>query len=231
MRMIRYALCAALWPVPVLACDTALILTIDASNSVDVAEYRLQANGLADALLDPEITEALIQGQTALMVIQWSGQDRQEISVPWARMRSEADVQDFSARARAMPRAFVMSDTAPAEAIRFALAQFADVPDCTRRVIDVSGDGTPNAGADTRPAIREAERQGVTINGIAIESMGLAITNFYRRGIITTDGFVITARMHRDYPRAIREKILRETSRIFGEVEGLEIHGPLRDDG
>jgi Ca-activated chloride channel family protein len=27
---------------------------------------------------------------------------------------------------------------------------------------------------------------------------------------------VITARTHREYPRAIREKILREVSRIFG---------------
>ena len=35
------------------------------------------------------------------------------------------------------------------------------------RVIDVSGDGTPNAGRDVRPVVAAAERQGVTINGIA----------------------------------------------------------------
>lgn len=208
---------AALWmPAAAQACDTALILTIDVSNSIDVAEYRLQTDGMADALLDPEIMEALLQGQSALAVVQWSGVDKQELSIPWARMRSAADIRAFAAQARAMPRAFVMSDTAPAEAIRFSLRQFGPVSDCTRKVIDVSGDGTPNAGGDSRLAAREAERQGVTINGIAIESMGLAITNFFRRGIITRDGFVITARMHRDYPRAIREKILREVSRIFG---------------
>ena len=100
--------------------------------------------------------------------------------------------------------------------IDFALEQFADAPTCDRQVIDISGDGPPNAGSDTRLASREAERRGVTINGIAIESLGVALTNFFSRSLITRDGFVITARRHRDYPRAIREKILREVSRIFG---------------
>ena len=80
------------------------------------------------------------------------------------------------------------------------------VADCKRRVIDVSGDGTPNAGSEVRAARLAAERAGVTINGIAIEGMGLAITTFFDRAVITTDGFVMTARGHREYPRAIRAK-------------------------
>ena len=201
---------------PALACDTALLLTIDVSNSIDVAEYRLQTDGMADAVLDAEVSEALIQGQVAVAVIQWSGVDRQEVSIPWRQIRTMGDVRSFAADARTMPRAFVMSDTAPGDVILFALDQFQNAPTCNRQVIDISGDGTPNAGSDTRAASREAERRGVTINGIAIESMGLAITNFYSRAVITRDGFVITAQRHRDYPRAIREKILREVSRIFG---------------
>jgi len=213
----RNLLCAiALTATPAVACDTALLLTIDVSNSIDVAEYRLQTDGMADAVLDAEVSDALIQGQVAVAVMQWSGVGRQDVSLPWRQIRTLADVQALSADARTMPRAFVQSDTAPGDAILFALDQFADAPTCTRKVIDISGDGTPNAGSDTRAASREAERRGVTINGIAIESMGLAISTFFRRAVITGDGFVITARTHRDYPRAIREKILREVSRIFG---------------
>lgn len=203
-------------PMTAAACDTALLLTIDVSNSIDVAEYRLQTDGMADAVLDAEVSDALIQGQTAVAVMQWSGVDRQEMSIPWQHLRSVADVQAFAAAARTMPRAFVMSDTAPGDAILYALDQFANAPQCDRQVIDISGDGTPNAGSDTRLAARIAERQGVTINGIAIESMGIAITNFFNRSVITRDGFVITARRHLDYPRAIREKILREVARVFG---------------
>ena len=199
-----------------MACDTALLLTIDVSNSIDVAEYKLQTDGMADAVLDAEVSDALIQGQVALAVIQWSGVGRQEVSIPWRQIRTLSDVQDFAVDARLMPRAFVQSDTAPGDAILFSLDQFSNAPQCDRQVIDISGDGTPNAGSDTRTASREAERRGVTINGIAIESMGVAITGFFSRAVITRDGFVITARRHRDYPRAIREKILREVSRIFG---------------
>lgn len=199
-----------------MACDTALVLTIDVSNSIDTVEYHLQTDGMADAVLDAEVSEALIQGQVALTVVQWSGVGDQEVSIPWRQIRTLADIQAFAVDARLMPRAFVQSDTALGDAILFALAQFDTAPNCDRQVIDISGDGTPNAGSDTRLASREAERRGVTINGIAIESMGIAITNFFGRAVITRDGFVITARRHLDYPRAIREKILREVSRIFG---------------
>lgn len=206
----------SLWITAAQACDTALLLTIDVSNSIDVGEYRLQTYGMADAILDTEVMETLVQGQVAIAVMQWSGVDRQEMSIPWTQIRHEGDARAFSTLARSMPRAFVMSDTAPGDAILFALDQFADAPPCDRQVIDISGDGAPNAGSDTRLASREAERRGVTINGIAIESLGLAVTNFYTQSIITRDGFVITAIQHLDYPRAIREKILRETARIFG---------------
>jgi len=198
------------------ACDTALILTIDVSNSIDVAEYHLQTDGMADALIDPEIMDELIRGQVAIAVIQWSGVGRHEVSIPWTRIRGEGDVINLSTLARTMPRAFVQSDTAIGNAVMFSLQQFDDAPVCKRRVIDVSGDGTPNAGGDVRAARSTAERAGVTINGIAIEGMGLAITGFFNRAVITRDGFVITALTHRDYPRAIRAKILREVSRVLG---------------
>ncbi|WP_373635381.1 DUF1194 domain-containing protein [Yoonia sp. SS1-5] len=208
--------CWGLIPAIASACETALILTIDVSNSIDPAEYRLQTDGLADALRDPEIVETMIRTNVAVTVVQWSGVDRQTVSIPWRRIRTALDADILATQARLMERAFVLSDTAPAEAIYFSLPLFDAVPDCTRKVIDVSGDGTPNGGSDVRAARQAAERAGVTINGIAIELMGLAITNFYRSAVITRDGFVITARTHREYPAAIRDKILREISRIVG---------------
>ncbi len=201
---------------PAVACDTALLLAIDVSNSVDEGEYRLQIDGLADALADPAVIDAILDGQSVLSVMQWSGIDEQVMSFPWTTFADRAAVADFALAVRLTPRAFRLSDTAPAEAVLFALTQFATALDCGRDVIDVSGDGTPNSGSDTRPATNAAERQGVTINGIAIESMGMAITGFYQRGLITTDGFVITARGHRDYPQAIKAKLIRELSRVMG---------------
>ena len=199
-----------------MACGAALILTIDVSNSVDPAEYRIQVDGMAAALRNPDIVEAMVSQEAAIAVVQWSGKDKQELSIPWTRIRTSLDAARLATAAQLTTRAFTLSDTAPAEAIRFALPLFADVPDCKTKVVDVSGDGTPNAGTDIRNARNLAERMGVTINGIAIESLGLAITNFYKRALITRDGFVITARTHREYPDAIRRKILRELSIVLG---------------
>ena len=216
--MLRYVLAACLlWlPLSARACNTALILTIDVSNSVDPGEYRVQTDGLADALQDADVIEAMVTGSVAVLVVQWSGFDRQTVSIPWTRITSPLDVQLLSQRARAMERAFVLSDTAPAEAVLFSLRQFQDVPDCKRRVIDVSVDGTPNSGSAVRDARRAAEERGVTINGIAIESMGLSITNFYRGAVITRDGFVMTARTHREYADTLRRKLIRELSQVVG---------------
>jgi Ca-activated chloride channel family protein len=216
--MIRFVFASLISTLPVTAqaCDTALILTMDVSNSIDSAEYRLQTDGLTAALRDPEIVETMVAGGNFLTVVQWSGVDRQAVSIPWTQMRTALDVESFAQKARAMERAFILSDTAPAEAIFFSLRLFDQVPNCDRKVIDISGDGTPNGGSDVRAARTAAERAGVTINAIAIESMGLAITNFFRGAVITRDGFVMTARTHREYPATIRAKILREISRIFG---------------
>ena len=197
---------------PAGACATALILAIDVSNSIDAGEYRIQTEGLADALEDPGIVGELVLGQVALSVIQWSGVGLQEVSIPWRRMTTTGDVRAFAAEARAMPRAFVMSDTAVGALIAFALNRFGPVSDCKRRVIDISGDGPDNAGTDPNTARRAAERAGVQINGLAIEGLGVAITSFYRRHVITRDGFVMTARGHSTYAETLRRKILREVS-------------------
>lgn len=213
-----FAALAGLGPPAALACDVALLLSIDVSGSIDRGEYRLQVDGLADALADPEVADALVLGQVALSVVQWSGTGRQTVSIPWRRMLSAGEVADFARRARALPRAYTGSDTAVGEAIGFSARRFGPVADCRRKVIDISGDGPQNAGGPLAPERGAAARAGIEINAIAIEDMGRAspITEFYRRFVITRDGFVMTARGLGDYPRAIRAKILREISKPLG---------------
>ncbi|SFR38510.1 Ca-activated chloride channel family protein [Yoonia tamlensis] len=201
---------------PAWACDVALVLAIDVSNSIDSAEYRLQVDGMADALRDPEIVDALVKGDVAIAVMQWSGADEQQVSIPWTRVRTAFDAQMLSEDARAISRAYTLSGTAPAEAIYSALALLRSAPPCARQVIDISGDGTPNAGSNVNLARQAAVRAGVTINAIAIEFLGLTISSYYKTTVITPQGFVITARRHDAYPQAIRAKILREVSRVLG---------------
>ncbi|WP_137110763.1 DUF1194 domain-containing protein [Rhodobacter sp. SY28-1] len=216
--MLRAALLLCLTAQPAVPCETALLLSIDVSGSVDGGDYRLQTEGLATALQDPEVAEALIRGQVALAVVQWSGVPEQALVLPWQRMLTESDVTRFAARAAAIPRAFSGSDTAVGEGLRFAAAQFAAVPDCKRRVIDVSGDGQENAGFTDARARGEAMDTGIQVNAIAIEEPGPAfpITTYYRRWIITPGGFVVTARGLQDYAETLRLKLLRELTKPVG---------------
>ncbi|WP_425090369.1 DUF1194 domain-containing protein [Tropicimonas sp. S265A] len=216
MRVFCLALTACLvLSKPAAACTVALLLLMDVSQSVDAGEYRLQTEGLARALEDGEIRDTMIRGEIALAVMQWSGRGAQSLSIPWRQMRSAADLDAFAADVRTMQRAFLMSNTALGDAITAGLARLRDAPRCGRQVIDVSGDGPENAGGAPLTARHRAERAGVTINGLAVESLGLSITNYFRSTVVTRGGFVVTARGYRDYARAIREKIARETAQIM----------------
>lgn len=216
--MLRAALLLCLTAQPAASCETALLLSIDVSGSIDTGDYRLQTEGLASALQDPEVAEALVKGQVALAVVQWSGVDEQALVLSWQRMLEPGDVTRFAARAAAIPRAFSGSDTAVGQGLRFATAQFAAVPDCKRHVIDISGDGQENAGFTDAQAQAEAMDAGILINAIAIEEPGPAspITSYYQRWIITPGGFVVTARGLQDYAETLRLKLLRELTKPIG---------------
>jgi Ca-activated chloride channel family protein len=127
-------------------------------------------------------------------------------------------VARYAARAATLPRAFTGSDTAVGQGLSFALAQFAVVPDCQRRVVDISGDGQENAGFTDAEARAEARMAGVTVNAIAIEEPGPAapVTAYYRAWVITPGGFVVTARGLQDYAETLRQKLLRELADPIG---------------
>lgn len=199
---------------PLQACDIALVLAVDVSGSVSADEYRVQMDGLAAALQDGSVAEALVLAEAAVMVVQWTGTSRQNISVPWTRIARFEDVDQLAATIVETERVWRNFSTAIGEALQLALDSFADVPDCRRRTVDVSGDGVSNEGVSPSalwPALRAA---GVTVNGLAIESDFGGLARYYRRNVLTGPGaFVVRADDYQDYPRAIRLKLLRELTK------------------
>jgi Ca-activated chloride channel family protein len=212
MRFLTPVILLALSAAPVQACDVALVLAIDVSGSIDAGEYRIQSRGTAQALRDPAVAEALLDGGVALSLLHWSSVGQQAVVLPWARMQTPDDIARAAQAVESAPRAFSRSDTAVGDAVDAALALFDAVPDCARRIIDISGDGPENKGGSVRDSRARAIAKGVAINAIAIEDLGqsTAITQFYHNWVITRGGFVITSRGLAAYPQAIRTKLLRE---------------------
>lgn len=197
------------------ACETALVLAVDVSGSIDAQEYQLETGGLAAALDDPSIAAALVADQDAVAVVLWSGVGVQYLAQPWQRMESRADVARFADGVRAAARPQGYNDTAIGDAILYSIRLFGAVPDCRRTVIDISGDGIENATNTLEDDRAKAEAEGVTINAIAIEAGSSAayLAPYFRYAVITADGFVITAKGLPDYPRAIHDKLLRELTK------------------
>ena len=200
-------------PGPVAACDLALVLAVDVSGSVDRGEYRTQMDGLAAALHDPVVSEALVLAQAELMLMQWSGSSRQRITIPWTRIDDFASLDTFSTRVANDPRLWRNFSTAVGEALTYALAAFAEVPHCTRLLIDLSGDGVSNEGIEPDQVHKALRDANVTVNAIAIEESEPELTSYFFESVIVGEGaFVVTARSFADYPDRIRNKLLREVT-------------------
>lgn len=199
---------------PAVACDVALVLAVDVSGSVNSAEYTTQMRGLAEALVDPAVEEALVRGSVAVSVLQWTGSNRQHVSIPWTRMQTYDDTQAMARAVADIPREWYHFSTAIGEALLVSLNMFDDVTDCERRVIDVSGDGYSNEGIppeELRQILRDA---AVTVNGLAIETDQTLLLEYFEKYMITGPGaFAVRAESYEVYPRRIRQKLLRELTK------------------
>lgn len=192
-----------------------LVLALDASASMDRAEFDLQIRGLAAAFRDPGVLEALKNlGPTgiAVAVTQWGGADEAKVIVPFTRLSSSREARAFGFRISRARRAFQASSTSIATAVTHGVEVIEENAYAgERRVIDVSGDGVDNGGLDLEAARDLALNSGVVVNGLPIDADGVGLATYYRdKVMIGTDAFVEPAADFNDYARAIREKLIRE---------------------
>lgn len=209
-----------LLPLRAASCELALVLAVDVSGSVDAQEYRVQMDGLAAGLRDGIVSEALVRAQAQVLLMQWSGQSRQEVTLDWAQVTSFDEVEQLARRIEQAPRPWRNYSTAVGEALYLALDQFTLVPECSRRVIDISGDGYSNEGVEPREAHGALAAAAVTVNAIAIEQSEPGLTAYFFENVIRGEGaFVVTAASFADYPSRIRKKLVREVAR---QTAGLD---------
>lgn len=214
-RALAYILGLTLMAAPAqAACKLALALALDISSSVDAAEYRLQAEGLAAALTDPQVKEAILSPEgtyIAAAAYEWSGYVQQDMMVDWTILDSPAAIDAFAARIAGHKRRYAEFATALGKGVEYGARLLQRAPICARQVIDVSGDGQNNDGVGPEYFVRTGLLTGITVNGLVIRGATPDPVGYYRRNVMHgPDAFVIVAESFSDYRQAMTEKLLRE---------------------
>lgn len=207
------------------ACRQALALGLDVSGSVDMWEYRLQLDGLAAALLDPEVQEAFLlypEAPVRLMVFEWSAQGHQRVVIGWQDVTGPAALLAAAEVLRSTKSVPVNNpSTAIGAAMVFGAAELQQQAGCWRMTLDISGDGPSNIGRHPR-LIEPHETGPVIINGLVIGPDGPSNTTknrhnvkslmgYYQSYVIRGPGaFVAAALDYEDFAEAMRRKLIRE---------------------
>ncbi|MGA7430299.1 MAG: DUF1194 domain-containing protein [Xanthobacteraceae bacterium] len=208
--------------------DLLLVLAADVSRSIDAAKFQLQRDGYAAAVSDPRVLDTIKSGhfgRIGLTFVEWSGIGAQHAVIDWTTIGDGASAKEFGDRLLEAPRSFA-DRTSISGAIEFAMDQFTHTPfTATRRIIDISGDGTNNAGRDVASARDDAVAQGVTINGLVILSENPmswnpdhtnppgGLDNYYRNNVIGGPGaFVMVAKDFNSFGQAMIGKLIAEVA-------------------
>jgi len=203
-------------------CSLALLLALDVSSSVDSAEYRLQRDGVAQALQSPDVLTAILSqsAPVALAAYEWSGQRQSVDILDWTLLGTEADVLRAADEIAATRRSHTRFPTATGMALGYGANRLREAPACDRQVIDVSGDGVTNDGFWPNLAYKHFPFDGVTVNGLAVLGADPDVLRHYEQEIrFGPDAFVETAPGYEGFRDAMTRKLLREIgTRIVGEA-------------
>ncbi|MDX2258145.1 MAG: DUF1194 domain-containing protein [Hyphomicrobiaceae bacterium] len=158
------------------AIDTALVVAVDVSQSVDLARYQLQMEGIARALEDAEVQAAIASAPTRSILfalIAWA--DFPRLVVPWTIIDGPVEARRTAAAIRELPH-----ETGEFTCIARLMQTLSDrlIPEmpitAKRIVVDISGDGADNCSP---PEHLDEERQRlvgprVTVNANPIVVAG-----------------------------------------------------------
>ena len=212
--------------------DVALVLVTDVSRSIDDSEFKLEKDGYASALTSQRVLDAIHNGpagKIAIAYIEFASSFEVRTVLDWTVISDRASARGFVDRLSAAPRSYWgrTSISAGIDQAMVLLGETSLTP--LRRVIDVCGDGTNNAGREAGDARDDAVKMGVTVNGLAIINDhpvswtfahvqppgGLA--NYYRENVTGgTGSFVLEVHDFASFGEAMTRKLVDEIA--FGST-------------
>jgi hypothetical protein len=206
--------------------DLVLVLVTDVSRSIDDSEFKLEKDGYAAAFTSKEVLDAIHSGTVgsiAVAYVEFASSFEVRTVLDWSVIRDAATAQAFADKLSAAPRSF-WGRTAISAGVDRAVQLLAENGfDAPRRMIDVCGDGTNNAGRDVSESRDDAVKAGITINGLAIindhpvswtyahvQPPG-GLPNYYRENVTGGPGsFVLEVHDFHTFGEAMTRKLVTE---------------------
>ena len=206
--------------------DVALVLLTDVSRSIDDSEFQLEKKGYAAAFTDPKVISAIQggpNGRIAVAYVEFSSSEQVKTVLDWTVLSDAASAAAFADRLGAEPRSSygrtAISSGIDQSAQMLQRGDFGDA----RKVIDVAGDGTNNAGRPIQEARDAAMAADITINGLTIindhpvsyiyahvQPPG-GLPNWYRENVTGGVGsFVLEVHDFNTFGEAMSRKLLNE---------------------
>jgi hypothetical protein len=197
------------------AVDLQLVLAVDASGSVDQYRFELQKRGYVAAFRHARVLQAIRSGPSqaiGVTMFQWTGPMLQVQVVGWAQVGDEESAAAFAAAIERAPRQLFGGGTSISGAIDYGMTLFPKSPfRPSRRVIDVSGDGSNNRGRPVTLARDEAVAAGIGINGLPILALEPDLDRYYYDSVIGGPGaFMVPAKDFETFGEAILKKLITE---------------------
>ena len=206
-------------------CSLALVLAMDASKSMSSADFKLAFHGTAAALRSEEVKKAILaqSSPVTLIAFEWSGKNHQQIVHEWSLLQSREDIDEFASSLENHERGGVGQKTGLGSALAFSYDVLEKGPGCNRQVVDVSSDGYNSDGMTPAEFYARNPPGDVTVNALVIGGdTNSYIWRYFRDEVLHGPGaFGLAVNDFEDYPRAIKEKLLREL--MSPQVSGVHM--------
>lgn len=236
MRRWLAPLLLAATPLSAQEVDLELVLLADASGSISQTEIDFQRQGYAEAIVHPEVLEAIsttLTGSIAVTYVEWAA--NQAVVVDWTIIDGEGPAREFADMLLDQPRVAYGRNAIGAAMLEGKRLIEENGIDALRRVIDFSGDSASSfTGPPIEPSRAEVLAANITINGLPIlceqchsSTSGDLVQLYYDRIIGGPGAFVVPAESREQFAQAVRRKLVLE---IAGEMPSTQTAG-LQPDG
>ena len=204
--------------------DVNIVTALDVSDSIDAQSTQIEIEGMAQAILAPEILQAIRAGhygRVGFAIFAWNEGAYPEL-VSWTVIRDGVDTRAVSEQLRntspselspsvdrmVEPRMTDLSGAIDHAAVLLLTAPFA----ADRMVLNVIGNGWDNVGEGPARARDRLVGAGGIINGVILGEDPV-LADYFRQNVIGGPGaFVITARDKSAITTVLARKFLRDVA-------------------